>query len=257
MQGIAKLYICRSDGKDLRRLTAIVGEQIEPSYSRALERVFFVSTVNKRKQIFSVDLKGKDLKQHTFGLTNSHQPDASPDGKKLAFASAQWGPEELAQLDLSTGQIDRLTYDKSLNLYPRYSPDGSKLVYISHSKGLPHLYLMDLSDNHSHRLIQTTFSEGPGRWHPQGRKIVATIRKPPARRNTLIEIDLDTDQVQPVLPDISDVAYPGYTTDGSRLFYVHQEKLYFYSPIGATSEFFPLQGKLGLESAEWIRVPLP
>ena len=138
-----KIYICRSDGRDLKRLSKLAGPQLQPSYSPVTGRFYFVRPGEKRReQIVSVNSEGEDLLIHTEGVFSARYPEPSPDGERLLFSTDMWGSLELAQLELATGGITRLTYDQATNTWPRYSPDGRQVVYLSRAHGQAELYLL-------------------------------------------------------------------------------------------------------------------
>lgn len=89
------LFIMRSDGSGLRRLTAgpaIGGGDREPSFSPSGKRIFFVrledETIRGTNEgdIYSIGIDGSGLHQLTSGRYADRSPVASPNGRQIVFA---------------------------------------------------------------------------------------------------------------------------------------------------------------------------
>ncbi len=257
LNGIPKIYICRSDGRDLQRLSRSQGSQLQPCYSSANQRFYFVSLDERKEHIVSVDLEGEDLQVLTESTSTARYPDVSTDGKTLIYSTDKWGALELAQLDLASGVSKRLTYDQAANTYPRYSPDGSKVLYLSRRHGQSELYLLTLATGDTERLTFTPFEEGPGNWRPDGRRIIASQLKPPRRRNNLLEIDLQDGQHRALLQEYQGVRNPIYSKDGTLVAFIRNDSLWTYDPADTKAQPFPLRGNFSPEFVRWIEFPLP
>lgn len=254
---LPKIFICRSDGRDLQRLSKVPGPQLQPSFSQADQRFYFVQPIERRERIVSVDAQGEELRVHTEGVSTARYPDPSPDGKSLIFSTDKWGSLELAQLELASGSITRLTYDQGTNTYPRYSPDGTRVVYLSRRHGQSELYLRTLATGEVQRLTETPFEEGPASWNPDGRRLIATQLKPPRLRSYLLEIDLRNQTHRTLLPDLPRVQNPVYSKDGALIVFVRDQVLWTYDPADTKPQQFPLKGQFAPEFVRWIEFPLP
>lgn len=258
VQGLAKVFLCRTDGRDLQRLSKTPGDQLEPHFSEALQRFFFVREVQrKQQQIFSVNTEGEDLVAHTEGVTSARHPNVSPDGKTLLYSSNKWGAYELAQVDLASGKEKRITYDQAINLYPRYSPDGKSVLYLSRRHGQAELYLRELATGDLRRLTETPFDEGPGSWSPDGKRIVATRVLPPRLRTKLLEIDLETGKERILLPELWPARSPSYSADGTLIVFVKEGAIFTYDPSDTAAMPFSLRGQLSPDFVQWVEYPLP
>jgi TolB protein len=255
--GLKKLYICRPDGRDLRRFCKEPGFQLQPCYSPELERVFFVRPVKQLSQICSVDNEGRDFRVETDILANARYPSVSPDGKTLLFSTDLWGAFELAQMDLESKELERLTYDASINTRGRYSPDGSQILFLTRRTGSTELFTLALSNKALHRLTESPFPHGAGSWNPEGTRFVATVAKPPNFKRVLIEKDLETDTLRFLLTERLGIKSPCYSQDGSQILFIDDEVLYTYDPSDTKAVLFPLKGNLVPEEVIWIPFPLP
>jgi TolB protein len=257
VNGMAKVFLCRIDGRDLQRLSKTPGPQLEPFFSEARQRFFFVREIDRQHQIYSVDIEGEDLTAHTDGLSQARHPHVSPDGRKLIFSTDKWGAFELAEIDLEDGSSRRLTYDQAINLYPRYSPDGTSVLYLSRRHGQAELYLLDPATGATRRLTQSPFDEGPGSWRPDGKRIVATRVLPPRLRTKLLELDLESGVERLLLPDLHPIRSPVYSTDGTLIVFAKDQALFTYDPSDTAALPFPLRGQLGPDYVQWVEFPLP
>jgi len=255
--GLKKIYICRPDGKDLRRFCKVPGDQTEPSYSEKLHRVYFVRFTNRFSQIYSVDHDGRDLRVELALRANTRNPDVSPDGKTLLFSTDMWGAFELAELDLESQSIERLTFDQGINTHPRYSPDGRSILYLSRRNGASQIYLFNRQDRAMHLLVDTPFSKGAPAWNPAGTRIVATEATPPRFRSKLFELDLETKKKRFLLPKKRIITAPGYSADGTQILFIDQEQLFTFDTADTTAQLFPLKGDLDPIDAIWVSFPLP
>lgn len=252
-----KLFVCRSDGRDLVRLTSARGDQLDPYYSQSLGRVFFVRPVRGREQICSVDLEGDDLTTHVEGVFHARHPHVDPSGQKLVFSTNKWGQFELAELDLQSQEMKRLTYGEALATHPRYAPDGKSILYLSSRHGQSELYLLNPESRGFTRLTHSPFHEGPGQWSPDGRRIIATRVMPPKKRTRLLELDLESGTERLLLHKTEQLESPTYSADGSQIMFILDDELMTYDTSDTTPTLFPLKGKMAPRSVQWITVPLP
>jgi Tol biopolymer transport system component len=255
--GLSKIYVCRPDGKDLRRFSRVPGDQTQPRYSNKLQRIFYVRPHKGISQICSVDVEGRDFKVELAMESNTLNPDVSPDGQTLLFSTDLWGPYELAELDLKSREIRRLTYDQGINTYPRYSPDGQSILFLSRRNGASQVYLLERHNHALRALTESPFNKGKPSWNPAGTRIISTEAKPPRFHSVLFELDLATGKKRFLLPKIRKVSAPTYSADGSQVLFIEQERLLTFDPADTTALEFPLRGTLFPVDACWVTFPLP
>ena len=84
-----ELYICNSDGSDLRKLTDLGNANWSPFFHPSGEKILFSSNFEAERgfpfNLYMIDLDGKNLKRITHGETFDAFPVFSNDGKWLAF----------------------------------------------------------------------------------------------------------------------------------------------------------------------------
>lgn len=251
------MFICRIDGRDLRRLSQEPGDQVQPAYSRSLHRVFYVRPIEKRAQICSVDHEGRDFRLEVDLKARAHYPDVSPDGKTLLFSTDMWGAFELAEMNLENREITRLTYDQGINTCPQYSPDGRSILFLSRRNGLAEVYLMERESGDLTRVTDSPFAQGAPTWNPTATRFITTEARPPKFRSVLLEEELGTKTSRYLLPQSKGVTKPRYSRDGSLILFIEESTLYTYDPSDTAAQPFPIRGNLLPEDAIWVEFPLP
>ncbi len=255
-RGLSKLFISRSDGRDLQRLGDVTGDLREPSYSPALDRIFFTRERDRRSEIWSCRLDGSDPQRHLFSeVANYSAPDISPDGRLLAAQADLWGSLELVQLRLEDGQIQRLTYDQGTNTHPRFSPDGRRLLFLSRRSGHSNLYTKDMETGEVQRITRSSFNEGPGWWSSDGSRLVTTRAVPPMRRPRLLELDLESGRERLHPPTDVPVRSPVYSPDDSRILFLQEAELMLWDLSDPEPKPYPLRGTLEPTEAIWFVLP--
>lgn len=86
-----ELFICNSDGSDLKQITFLGNSNWSPFFHPSGEKVVFSSNYESIMgfpfNIYMIDIDGKNLKKITHGDTFDSFPVFSNDGKRLAFSS--------------------------------------------------------------------------------------------------------------------------------------------------------------------------
>ena len=86
-----EIYVCRTNGKNLRQLTRLGKANWAPFFHPSGQKIIFSSNHHSRRgyqfNLFMVDLNGENLEQISFDPTFDAFPMFSPDGKKIVFSS--------------------------------------------------------------------------------------------------------------------------------------------------------------------------
>ena len=86
-----ELFICNSDGSELKQLTFLGNANWSPFFHPSGNKILFSSNYNSEQgfpfNIYSIDIDGKNLKQVTFGEMFDSFPVFSNNGKYLLFSS--------------------------------------------------------------------------------------------------------------------------------------------------------------------------
>lgn len=86
-----ELYVCNTDGTDLKQITTLGNANWAPFFHPSGKKIIFSSNHHSKRgfpfNLFMIDLDGKNLEQITFDGTFDSFPMFSPDGKFLIFSS--------------------------------------------------------------------------------------------------------------------------------------------------------------------------
>ena len=95
-QGLVKptnmeIYVCNTDGSDLKQITSLGNANWAPFFHPSGEKIIFSSNHQSKRgfpfNLFMIDIDGKNLEQITFDTMFDSFPMFSYDGKKLVFSS--------------------------------------------------------------------------------------------------------------------------------------------------------------------------
>ena len=130
------LYLMRSDGTDVRRLTDVLGYDGGPFFSPDGKRICWrrFDVEGARAEIMTMDTSGKDVRQLTRLGVLSWAPYYHPSGKYLIFATNLHGFAnfELYLVDTAGKRKPvRVTYVEQFDGLPVFSPDGKRLAWTS------------------------------------------------------------------------------------------------------------------------------
>jgi len=81
------IFISAIDGKNVRRLTSFVGEEMLPKFSPDGEYIAFTAEFEGNKDIYVMPVRGGQPKRLTFHPAEDYLVDWHPDGTKIIFRS--------------------------------------------------------------------------------------------------------------------------------------------------------------------------
>jgi eukaryotic-like serine/threonine-protein kinase len=222
------LYVVRSDGTDLRKLTDGVFRDRDPHWTKDGKQIFFYSNRSGRYEIWRINADGSNLQQVTktsmASTSGLWEPELSPDGRRVAISN-----------EIGTFIFDLTDKLPITNLQPfavsetgtrfdidGWSPDGKKVV------GQIFPYNADNGTINSYSLESGKFKKisegikneprGNAVWLSDSRRVIYQ-EKP-----MLVIVDNDTGKSHPILTpqpgSVLDV--PTLTKDDHTLFYQHE-----------------------------------
>lgn len=151
------IYVCRTDGTGLHRLTRSSFPDEHPSWSPDGSRIVFSrATSTQRSELWLMSADGTG--QRRLGLGGS--PDWSPDGKRIAFSLGT----AIAVMRVDGTGVTRLVDGPGAAGDPAWSPEGRRIVFWSDrasgeaTKG--DLYVVSVDGAATQRLTQQ-----PELWH--------------------------------------------------------------------------------------------
>jgi len=177
--GNSEIYTCRSDGKQIRRLTNHYGIDSSPSWSPDGQKIAFTSDRSGQPAIYIMNRDGSDVHRLTFNI-NSYEdlPCWSPRGDRIAFVILFDRGFDIATVSPSGDDIVMLTSGEGSNENPRWSPDGLRIIFTSTRLGGKNLFIMNRDGSDVRPLTQDSLSFSPS-WSPafSGNDIRVTSRR--------------------------------------------------------------------------------
>ena len=199
----SEIYVMRSDGKEVRRLTRAPGDDSHPHWTTDGKRIFFNSAratpdlkADWSRQwidIYSMAADGSDLRRHTDCRTICTYPVPSPDGRAIAHRKVTETPG--LQWNLDPGRRNSEVFITFI--------DGSNSANVSNSGAY----------------------DGWPMWSPNGRWLVfATNRDKVANTGQLYAVKQDGSGLTALTSGTISRVQPSFSQDGKRIFvYEHVE----------------------------------
>ncbi len=177
------IYVSRSDGTELRKLTNDIHKDRQPRWMPDGQRIVFFSERSGRYQFWSIKPDGSNLQQLT-NLTGDLSGPAtvlSPDGNRLAIYEESVGvfTVDISEpLPVTKGQrISSFLFAEAQFFVASWSPDGKKLAGIArkNAKSMG-LYTYSFENQTYEKLCDVQFPRGPGPynmfWLKDSRRLV-------------------------------------------------------------------------------------
>jgi|GEM_PF-3836524 Tol biopolymer transport system component len=143
--GNPDIYLFRSNGRDIRRLTDHPAADTSPTFSPDGQKMVFVSTRDGNPALYSIRINNKTVVQRLTpeSMPSVFEPTYSPDGQSIAFVAGDAEEKNIYLLLLETKEIKQLTRDTRKNISPVFSPDGRRIAFSSNRNGNFAIYTMD------------------------------------------------------------------------------------------------------------------
>lgn len=141
----------------------------DPAWSLNGTRLAYAATVEDVSQVFTATVPGGAPSQVTKEAAYAGQPTWSPDGNRLAYVAQQEGNWDIWVVALDTGESRRLTKDPAMDWAPAWSPDGTRLAFVSNRGGSHQLYAMRSDGSDVQPLTEFSHGAEAPAWSPDGR----------------------------------------------------------------------------------------
>jgi TolB protein len=123
--GSPNIWVCNTDGSNLKRLTTGV-EDSSPCWSPDGQWICFATKIASRRRLAKVSVNGGAVQPlNTAGVLNPTEPDWSPDGKWIAF-TRQAGNFDICVMS-ADGTVPPMVLVAGQN--PSWAPNSRTLVY--------------------------------------------------------------------------------------------------------------------------------
>lgn len=139
--GWTDLYVSRTDGSDLRRLTKSREDESSPCWSPDSKYICFAAKINERRSLCKVSAEGGPIQRiSTAGAINPSEPDWSPDGKWIVFTSMTRNSFDICVVPAAGGEATVLVSGED----PSWAPNSRTVVYARREGGRRTLALLDV-----------------------------------------------------------------------------------------------------------------
>jgi len=138
--GWTDLYVSRTDGSDMRRLTKSREDESSPCWSPDGQYICFAAKINERRSLCKVPAAGGQVQRiNTVGALNPSEPDWSPDGKWIVFTSMMKG-FEICVVPAAGGEAVPLVSGED----PSWAPNSRTVIFAKRQNGRRILSLLDV-----------------------------------------------------------------------------------------------------------------
>ncbi|HEX5720952.1 MAG TPA: hypothetical protein VF179_32660 [Thermoanaerobaculia bacterium] len=184
--GNSDIYIMKSDGTGLTRLTDRPEADQTPAWSPDGTRIVFQALRDGNEEIYVMNADGSNQVNVTRHPSNDSHPYWSPDGKRIIFNTNRDTGEtdEVYTMQADGTDLRRLTTNDIWDTYASWSPDGKKILLRKRIKepgidgeGKPmdfnsEIFVMEADGSGAVNLSRNPAFDGWPSWSPDGRRIL-------------------------------------------------------------------------------------
>ena len=171
VDGNYDIYVIKSNGAGLTRLTMHSAADTAPAWSPGGSRIAFVSARDGNPEIYVMNADGGGAVRLTDLGSRDYHPAWSPDGQRIAFVSDRDGNAEIYIVNADGTNPVRLTNHVGSDADPAWSPDGTRIAFRSTRDGNDEIYVMNADGSGVTRLTNSGEFDGNPDWSPDGFKI--------------------------------------------------------------------------------------
>lgn len=174
--GRKELYICDSDGANLKQITRDNSISLYPRWSHDGTKLTYTSYLKSYPDAYLIELaSGTRTRIAAYPGLNAGAV-LSPDGRHFAIVLSRDGNPELYVRAVGGGALTRLTNTpRGAESSPTWSPDGSQIAYVSDQSGQPQVYVMARNGGAGRRLTVRGGQNVAPNWGPGGKIVCSTL----------------------------------------------------------------------------------
>ena len=215
---LADIYLVRSNGSHLRRITHGIDEEdlaSNPSWAENGSKLVFASG-EEPTYISSINSDGSRRVRLGAGNLHGFRPSWSPNGRRLLFIATQGGifVARGNGSDPRPLRAGSASYDE-----PSWSPDGRRILFTKQARdGTWHLFVMSADGRNVRQLTRS--SDADPAWRPDGKRIA--FARQIRGRWLLFSMDAAGRHLVQLRAGPASATQPTWSPDGRRIAYVVQ-----------------------------------
>jgi TolB protein len=177
VSGRKEIYLCDSDGTNVRQVTHDAALCVSPSLRSDAVLLAFTSYVTGYPDLYLIDLRSGNRRRVINAPGTNSGAAFSPEGERLAMTMSFAGNPEIYVTNPGGNGGRRLTRNDFIDSSPAWSPDGKRIVYCSNATGKPQLCIMDAEGSDAPERLETGYGycTEPS-WSPDAVRIAFTVR---------------------------------------------------------------------------------
>ena len=149
-----KTFISKTHpGSDTLERISTAGSESEPVIARNGKLIGFISSRDKRPDIFTMKPNGSDWANLTKGGPDKIDPAITPDGKKIFYAQKGAGSWDIYVCNTDGSGIAPVIQGTGNDTQPVVSPDGRNLAYISDNGGVIDVYTAKIDGTEARAIL--------------------------------------------------------------------------------------------------------
>ena len=218
--GSRQLYLVRTDGSSLTRVTNSAGNDNSPTWSPDGTRLAFASDRGGNWDIYSMLADGSGMVNLTAHAADEQTPAWSPDGQYIAFQSNRAGDNDLYIMRADGSEPRLLVGGVGDEGFPAWSPDGQWLAYQSNRDRYYTLYAVRVDGTQDTQLVRPNIGGLAPAWSPDGAQIgFLSFRDGPSKlyRVNFAEALLGSPVIERLSTNSLDDQSPMFSPDGQRV----------------------------------------
>lgn len=220
--GKKELYICDTDGANLRQLTRDNVISLSPHWSPDGAKIAYTSFHRASfPDVYLIEIaSGNRRCVSDFPGLNASAA-FSPDGNTLALILSKEGNPDLFAMDLRSERVTRLTATKrAAEACPAWAPDGRQICFVSDSPGTPQLFIIEREGGQPRRLALGGAQNVDPDWGPGGYIAYSSLI---GGQYAVWVVNPSTGEHRQVSRDDANYEDPAWAPDGRHIFCVRRQ----------------------------------
>ncbi len=269
-----ELWVMNSDGSGQTKLAENCMINYLPAWSPDSSKIVFVANNGRQNAVYAVDVDGSDLILLSERDLEGSAPSWSPDGSKILFLQKKKDDVSIYLINPDGSGRQKLIRDPGVCLTPTSSPDGRKIAFIFKKQAFigreNKLYVMNMDGSENQPIIEVSKKvqdidfDDDLCWSPDGKQIAFTKMAKVEAKDTdsihptfiftfgtyIIAADGNSNEIQ-LGKTGTDRAFPCWSPDSSRVAFLSNSQLHFYTLKSGINKSIQVDASLPLSRLQW------